>query len=76
MQDEPEIGRWRFPGYMGPDPNNYRLGTSIRYAMNHPGEDGGRRIVVMTDRIIGFREAMNSGRSMDYPFTLMEMVRK
>ena len=74
LQKQPEIGRWRFPGYMGPDPNNiYRLGTPIRYAMNHPGADGTRRIVVLTDRVIGFREARNQPRTIDYPFTLMEM---
>ena len=43
LEDEPELGRFNFPGYMGPDPNNtMRLGTTIRYAWSHPGEDGGR----------------------------------
>src|SRR3954454_7705123 len=70
----PENGRWRFPGYMGPDPDNiYRLGTPLRYTANSPLDEGGRRIVVMTDRIIGFREAVNQPRAIDYPFTLMEM---
>lgn len=70
----PEIGRWRFPGYMGPDRENiYRLGTPIRYAMNHPQPDGGRTIVVMTDRIITFQEQRNQPRSIDYPFTLIQM---
>ena len=74
LQDMPEIGRWRFPGYIGPDPNNiYRLGTPIRYAMNHPGPDGTRRVVTLTDRVIGFREARDQPRTIDYPFTLMEM---
>jgi hypothetical protein len=74
LQRQPEIGRWRFPGYMGPDPNNiYRLGTPIRYAMNHPGEDGGRRIVLLTERIMGFQEIRNQPRTVDYPFTLMEL---
>ena len=69
-----EIGRFRFPGYMGPDPDNImRLGTDIRYAMSHPGEDGGRRIVIMTPRIIGFRETVNQPRRYDYPFTMFEM---
>ena len=71
---QPELGRFNFPGYMGPDPNNtMRLGTDIRYAMNHPGEDGGRRIVVITPRVIGFREATDRPRTYDYPFTLFEM---
>ena len=59
---------------MGPDPNNVmRLGTDIRYAMNFAGEDGGRRIVIITPRVIGFREQVNQPRTFDYPFTLFEM---
>ena len=74
LEKQPEMGRFNFPGYMGPDPNNVmRLGTDIRYAMNFPGEDGGRRIVIITPRVIGFREAANQPRTVDYPFTLFEM---
>ncbi len=74
LEKQPEFGRFNFPGYMGPDPNNVmRLGTDIRYAMNFPGEDGGRRIVIITPRVIGFREAANQPRTADYPFTLFEM---
>ena len=74
LRKMPEIGRWRFPGYMGPDPDNiYRLGTPLRYATQQPGEDGGYRIVVMTDRIIPFKEQVNQPRSIDYPFTMMEL---
>lgn len=74
LEKQPELGRFRFPGFMGPDPNNImRLGTDIRYAMSHPGEDGGRRIVIITPRVIGFREARNQPRTVDYPFTLFEM---
>jgi len=74
LEKQPEVGRFNFPGYMGPDPNNtMRLGTDIRYAMNFPGEDGGRRIVIITPRIIGFREQVNQPRTYDYPFTLFEM---
>jgi hypothetical protein len=74
LEKQPERGRFNFPGYMGPDPNNImRLGTDIRYAMNFPGEDGGRRIVIITPRVIGFRESVNQPRTIDYPFTLFEM---
>ena len=46
LEKQPEVGRFNFPGYMGPDPDNImRLGTDIRYAMNFPLENGGRRIV-------------------------------
>jgi hypothetical protein len=74
LEKQPELGRFNFPGYLGPDPNNVmRLGTDIRYAMSFPGEDGGRRIVVITPRVIGTREAIDQPRSRDYPFTLFEM---
>jgi hypothetical protein len=74
LEDQPEVGRFNFPGYMGPDPNNVmRLGTDIRYAMSFTGEDGGRRIVIITPRVIGFKEQVNQPRTIDYPFTLFEM---
>jgi hypothetical protein len=74
LDKQPVFGRFNFPGYFGPDPNNtMRLGTDIRYARNFSGEDGGRRIVIITSRIIGFREEVNQPRTTDYPFTLFEM---
>jgi hypothetical protein len=74
LERQPELGRFSFPGYMGPDPNGtMRLGTDIRYAMNFPGEDGGRRIVIITPRVIGLGEMRNQPRTIDYPFTLFEM---
>ena len=74
LEKQPELGRFNFPGYMGPDPDNImRLGTDIRYAMSYPGADGGRRIVIITPRVIGFRETVNQPRTADYPFTLFEM---
>lgn len=74
LERQPELGRFNFPGYMGPDPNNVmRLGTDIRYAASFPDENGGRRIVIITPRVIGFREARDQPRTVDYPFTLFEM---
>ena len=74
LDKQPELGRFNFPGYLGPDPNNtMRLGTDIRYARNFAGEDGGRRIVIMTSRVIGFREEVNQPRTTDYPFSIFEM---
>ena len=49
-----------------------QTGWDIRYADKTKGEDGGWRIVVLTDRPIGFREAASRSRTMDYPFTLVE----
>jgi len=48
-------------------------GWNIGYASKTRGEDGGWRIVVLTDRPIGFREAVSQPRTIDYPFTLIEM---
>lgn len=74
LEKQPELGRFNFPGYMGPDPNNVmRLGTDIRYAMNWPADNGERRIVIITPRVIGFQEARNQPRTVDYPFTMFEM---
>lgn len=73
LQKLPVKGRFRLPALTGPDPAQLRLGHDIRYAFQTPLEDGGRRIVVITDRYIGFREAANQPRTVDYPFTLMEI---
>jgi hypothetical protein len=49
------------------------LGWDLHYARESPLDEGGRRIVFATDRPIGFREARNQPRSMDYPFTIVEV---
>ena len=49
------------------------LAWDLRYAHQNPLDEGGRRIVVATDRPIGFREARNQPRTMDYPFTIVEI---
>ena len=63
----------RFPSWQGPDPLNARLGWPIRYAHEMPTDDGGRRIVLALDRYIGFWEARNRPRTIDYPFTFIEI---
>ena len=49
------------------------LGWDIWYARETPLPDGGRKIVLATDRPVGMWEAGNSGRSMDYQFSLAEI---
>ncbi len=49
------------------------LAWDLRYARQGELEDGGRRIVLGTDRPIGFMEARSQPRTMDYPFTIVEM---
>jgi len=65
LQKMPKVGRIRTPT---------TLGWDLHYARQFKDEDGGgRRIVLATDRPIAFVEARNNTRTMDYPFTLIEM---
>jgi hypothetical protein len=64
LQDTRPVGRIRTPDSLGYD---------LRYAHQMPGEDGGRRIVIATDRPIGFWEAYTQPRTVDYPFTVVQM---
>jgi hypothetical protein len=49
------------------------LAYDLRYANQRPGEDGGRQIVLATDRPIGFWEAVHQPRTIQYPFTVIQM---
>lgn len=49
------------------------LGYPIHYSSQKLGEDGSRRIILITDRYISFREARNNFQTMEYPFTLIEL---
>jgi hypothetical protein len=64
LQDMRPVGRIRTPDSLGYD---------LRYAHQQRGEDGGRRIVIATDRPIGFWEATRGTRTLDYPFTVIQM---
>jgi hypothetical protein len=64
LQRMPRAGYIRTPDSIGYD---------LRYARKVPLEDGGERVVIMTDRYISFWEAVNRPRTIDYPFTLIEM---
>ena len=64
LQDARPVGRIRTPDSLGYD---------LRFAQQTPMEDGGRRIVLGTDRPIGFWEAVNRPRTIDYPFTIIQM---
>jgi hypothetical protein len=73
LQKAPVKGRFRIPAARPPDPHHLALGLDLHYAWQTPLPEGGRRIVLATDRYIGFQEARANPRSMDYPFTLMEI---
>jgi hypothetical protein len=64
LQDMRPVGRIRTPDSLGYD---------LRYAQQTRGEDGERRIVIATDRPIGFWEATRRPRTIDYPFTIIQM---
>ena len=49
------------------------LGWDRRHARQARLPDGGRQIVLATDRPIAFAEVWRSPRSMDHPFTIIEM---
>jgi hypothetical protein len=64
LQDVKRVGYIRTPDSIGWD---------LRFARRIPGEDGGERVVLVTDRRIGFWEAVNRPRTIDYPFTVIEL---
>jgi hypothetical protein len=49
------------------------LAYDLRFAYQAPTEDGGRRIILATDRPIGFWEAWSRSRTLDYPFTVIQL---
>jgi hypothetical protein len=58
------VGYIRTPGNIGYD---------LRFARKTPMEDGGERVVLATDRSISFWEQWARPRTIDYPFTVIEM---
>ena len=73
LKKSPSHGRFRIPGWVGPDPHELRLGYDLQYAWQTAQPDGSRRIVIVTDRYIGFEELRSRPRTVDYPFTLFEI---
>jgi hypothetical protein len=64
LRENQPVGRIRTPD---------SVGYELRYAHQSPHEGGGRRIVIATDRPIGFWEARERPRTAEYPFTVIEM---
>jgi hypothetical protein len=73
MRKQSAKGRIRIPAWQGPDPQNYRLGWDLRYAWHNPLPDGGERIVIGVDRQMTMWELQEQPRSVDYPFSFMEI---
>ena len=49
------------------------LGWDIQYAREQPAADGGRRVILATDRPMSYWELTNRPRSVEYEFTLAEI---
>lgn len=64
LQHMKPVGRLTAPGSIGYD---------LRYAEQRPGPDGGRIVILATDRPMSFWEVVNRPRSADYPFTWIQL---
>jgi hypothetical protein len=64
LQDTPAVGRIRTPT---------SLGWDLHYARSIDKPDRSRQVVIATDRPMGFREAVNQGRSTQYKFTVIDI---
>ena len=64
LRDMPRAGYIRTPDSLAYD---------LHFARKQPLEDGGERVFLATDRYIGFWEATRRPRTIDYPFTYMEL---
>jgi hypothetical protein len=64
LQDMPVVGYINTPGSLRYD---------LHFARQQPEAEGGRMIVLATDRYIGTWEAINRPRRIDYPFTLIQL---
>ncbi len=64
LQKEPPVGYISTPG---------SLRYELHFAWERPEAEGGRTLFLMTDRYIGGWEASNRPRTIDYPFTLIQL---
>ena len=64
LQKTPAVGYIRAPG---------QLAYEFHYARVISEKDGVRRILMLTDRPMSFGEAVNRGRSTEYPFTMVDL---
>ncbi|HTM01969.1 MAG TPA: hypothetical protein VL173_00575 [Vicinamibacterales bacterium] len=64
LKDQKSVGTVRF---------NTELAWDLRYARQIPGEDGGTRVFLATDRPMSVLEIWRDPRYSQYPFTLIDL---
>jgi hypothetical protein len=64
IQKLPRVGYFRTPNSIGYD---------LHYSQRADLPDRGEQVVLITDRYINFWEAANRPRTIDYPFTVIEL---
>lgn len=64
LQDLPKVGYFKTPETLAYD---------LRYAQRTTLPDRSERIVLATDRYVRFWEAARASRTLDYPFTIIEL---
>lgn len=65
FRDTTRVGTIRTP---------HTVGYDLHFAHQEPAPENRRRIILATDRPIDFAEAWGRPPTMDYPFTIVEMV--
>ncbi len=65
LQDMPRVGFIR---------QTTSIGWDLHYARHTPLPDGGERVVVATDRPVSGFETFNQTRTLDYPFTIVQLT--
>ncbi|HEX5476105.1 MAG TPA: hypothetical protein VFX12_15715 [Vicinamibacterales bacterium] len=64
LQKQPVVGYINTPGTLRYD---------LHYARQVAQPDGGRKVVLATDRPISYWEVTNAARTLNYPFTLIQL---
>jgi hypothetical protein len=64
LQDTPKVGYVRTPTSIGWD---------LHYARHTALPDGGEQVTIATDRPVNFWETRNQARTLDYPFSVIEL---
>jgi hypothetical protein len=64
LRDTPSVGTIRSPG---------SLPWDLRFAWQERTPDGGRRVLILTDRPIDWWEIVLGSPSLEYPFSLIEL---